>query len=70
MSEPTIYKGRGIYHGLGVYLGNVAQSIYNGITKKVWEFGLLKTSDDDTIIFSDNGNDVNAQYAEWHTEVI
>ena len=67
--KTSIYKGSGIYHGLGVYLGNVAQSIYNGITKKVWEFGLLKT-EDDTIIFSDNGTDVNAEYAEWHTEVI
>ena len=54
----------------GVYLGNVAQGFYNGITKKVWEYGLLKTADDDTIIFSDNENDANSQYAEWHTEVI
>lgn len=67
---PTIYKGNGIYHGLLAYLGNAINSVYNGITKKVWEYGLLKTADDDTIIFSDNGSTVNAQYAEWHTEVI
>lgn len=66
---PTIYKGNGIYHGLLAYLGNAINSVYNGITKKVWEDGLLKTADD-TIIFSDNGSTVNAQFAEWHTEVI
>lgn len=69
-NKPSIYKGNGVYHGLLVYLGNVASSIYNGITKKVWEYGPLKTSDEDTIVFSDDGTTVNAQFAEWHTEVI